>query len=162
MVTKKQNKKMLDAIEGKKKSYDIVEIGIVGVDSGQILLCDPCYIDSDWENEEFKMPIPIEVSTGKELKISSWQDEYQKGMTFNQARDKGLIREEYAKTKSNFSYNACCQKTLDLGYGQLNYKLGHAGVGVVSSTGWGDGSYPVYAKIDRKTKRVKELKVVFF
>lgn len=162
MTTKKQNKKMLDVIEGKKKSCDIVNIGFVGVDSGQILICDPCYIGSEWENEDFAMPIQIEVSTGKELKISSWQDEYQKGMTFNQARDKGLIREEYAKTKNNFSYNACCQKTLDLGYGQLNYKLGHAGVGVVSTTGWGDGSYPVYAKIDKKTGRVKELKVVFF
>jgi hypothetical protein len=123
MVTKKQNKKMLDTIEGKEKSCDIVNIGFVGVDSGQILLCDPCYIGSEWENEEFEKP---------------------------------------AKCNSNFSYNACCQKTLDLGYGQLNYKLGHAGVGVVSTTGWGDGCYPVYAKIDKKTGRVKELKVVFF
>ena len=25
-------------------------IGHIGVDSGQMLLCDPCYIDSMWEN----------------------------------------------------------------------------------------------------------------
>ena len=28
-------------------------IGHVGVDSGQLLLCDPCYIDSQWEKEDF-------------------------------------------------------------------------------------------------------------
>lgn len=29
-------------------------IGHVGVDSGQLLLCDPCYIDSQWEKEDFE------------------------------------------------------------------------------------------------------------
>ena len=29
-------------------------IGYVGVDSGQLLLCDPCYIDSEWEQEDFQ------------------------------------------------------------------------------------------------------------
>ena len=28
------------------------KIGVVGVDSGQLLVCDPCYIDSDWETED--------------------------------------------------------------------------------------------------------------
>lgn len=28
-------------------------IGYVGVDSGQLLLCDPCYIDSEWKEEDF-------------------------------------------------------------------------------------------------------------
>ena len=29
-------------------------IGHVGVDSGQLLLCDPCYIDSQWVKEDFE------------------------------------------------------------------------------------------------------------
>jgi hypothetical protein len=28
-----------------------VLIGSIGVDSGQMMLCDPCYIESSWENE---------------------------------------------------------------------------------------------------------------
>lgn len=28
-----------------------VQIGVVGVDSGQLLLCDPCYINSQWQEE---------------------------------------------------------------------------------------------------------------
>ena len=30
----------------------IEEMGMVAVDSGQLLITDPCYIDSDWENEK--------------------------------------------------------------------------------------------------------------
>ena len=29
-------------------------IGHVAVDSGQLLLCDPSYIDSEWEKEDFE------------------------------------------------------------------------------------------------------------
>ena len=29
------------------------KIGFAAVDSGQLLVCDPCYIDGQWEKEEF-------------------------------------------------------------------------------------------------------------
>jgi hypothetical protein len=35
-------------------SYDMEEIGSVSVDSGQLLITDPCYIDSEWSKEEFE------------------------------------------------------------------------------------------------------------
>lgn len=104
---------------------EIKQIGVVGVDSGQVVICDPCYIDSEWENED------VEFSKGK-------------------------------PAKNNFSYNACCQVTMNGDAGQLCYKLGHAGVGVVSTSGYGDGLYPVYATIDKESGRIKELKIVFF
>ena len=31
-----------------------VLIGHVAVDSGQLMICDPGYIDSQWENEDFE------------------------------------------------------------------------------------------------------------
>lgn len=33
-------------------------IGVVGVDSGQLMICDPCYIDSNWERQEFDPDTP--------------------------------------------------------------------------------------------------------
>ena len=42
---------------------------------------------------------------------------------------------------------------------QLNSRLGHTGLGVVVSSGYGDGTYPVYVKRDAGV--VTELKVVF-
>jgi len=29
------------------------KIGVVGVDSGQLMIVDPCYIDNDWKKEEY-------------------------------------------------------------------------------------------------------------
>jgi hypothetical protein len=116
-------KKKLVGEEGVIGTYEEKEIGVVGVDAGQILICDPCYIDSEWEHEEYTM--------GKE------------------------------KAKSNFSYNACCKASMK-NSGQLNYKMGHPGVGVVTQSGYGDGCYPVIAKIEKETGRIKEIRVEFF
>ena len=154
--------KMLGVDKKNEQLYE-EEIGVVGVDSGQILICDPCYIDSQWKEEEYDFPIKINVETGEEIKgFINWEDEFKKGMTYNQAREKGLIKEETPKPKNNFSYNACCQKTAKELGGQLNYELGHAGVGVVTSSGYGDGCYPVIATIDKSTGRVKSIRVEFF
>ncbi len=90
----------------KKKENDFKQIGVVGVDSGTILLGDPCYwlSNKDWKKE-----------------------------VLNPNFD--LSREIY-------------------------YDLGHKGKGVLVSSGYGDGSYPVFAKF--KDDRVKEVKIKFF
>jgi hypothetical protein len=36
----------MDKLEWKK-------VGVVGVDSGSVMICDPTYIDSEWENEDY-------------------------------------------------------------------------------------------------------------
>ena len=38
---------------------------------------------------------------------------------------------------------------------QFNYDLGHAGLGVVVSTGYGDGVYPVYAEFNDEGRVAK-------
>lgn len=43
----------------------------------------------------------------------------------------------------------------------FNYDMGHEGLGVCVSTGYGDGFYPVYAKIDEKSGRVKSVTIEF-
>lgn len=53
--------------EGKRKMKDkLVKIGAVGVDSGQLVITDPCYIDAFWEKDsELKF-------TNKEVKGFSY------------------------------------------------------------------------------------------
>ncbi len=41
-----------------------------------------------------------------------------------------------------------------------NYKLGHEGLGITVSTGYGDGTYPVFVKRNSES-RIIEVKVVF-
>lgn len=65
----------------------------------------------------------------------------------------------------HFSYGGACETTLGKDQaGQLNYPAGHAGVAVVSSTGLGDGFYPVYAHYwedESWGKRISRLEIVF-
>ena len=130
-----------------------VLIGHVGVDSGQLLMCDPCYIDSQWENEDFEdIRVYKNKHTSKTLTYGKDFKNYEEvlpeyGKTMNVLlEDHDWEITESPKPKNGFSYNACAKATLsEDGYGQLNYKLGHAGVGVAFSTAYGDGIYPVYA-----------------
>lgn len=114
----------------KKKNERL--IGRVAVDSGQLLICDPSYIDND-----------------------EW-------IKWKKNRDASL---RDPKDRGKFSYLGCCEATLRDNFGQLNFKAGHAGAGVVTSTGFGDGFYPVYATLGRKGSseegRVMEVRIDF-
>lgn len=67
--------------------------------------------------------------------------------------------------KGDYSWSGACATTLtDEKAGQLNFLAGHAGAGVVSSTGLGDGYYPVmatYVDDDTWGKRVAKLEIIF-
>lgn len=100
-------------------------IGNFGVDSGQVIIVDPCYLH-DWVDENhdsapgFDFDAEVEKATGK------------------------------------FSYLGACNATLtDAGAGQLGKRSA-----VVSSTGYGDGCYPVYATYNTDGRIIK-LEVFF-
>jgi hypothetical protein len=155
-------------------------IGNVGVDSGQILVCDPGYIDSEWKHEEFDGKTKYRHTDGTILThtfnnpdgytspetIFTHYDhifpKYGKCMN-DMIRDKEVIElDETDPPIHPFSYNACCKKTLSSDDdGQLCFNRGHDGAGVVTNTGYGDGYYPVVADIDDRTGRVKSITVVF-
>lgn len=140
-----------------------VKLGVVGVDTGQLMICDPCYINSEWNsNDEF-----IDIRRYRDSLLDR-EFEYQKdfknyesvikehGKTVNQLIKEGVwndveIPEKIAKI-GNFSYVGCCETTLnasrDKQGGQLDYKMGHAGAGVVFNSGFGDGTYDVDAYIE--------------
>ena len=131
-------------------------IGEVGVDSGQLLICDPCYIGSEWKNEGFKEEIIATHPNGKTEKLKRCSRRWFKLIDEINA---GTIKiEEKTVADYNFSYASCCKASGE--DNQLNYKLGHPGVGVVFSSGYGDGCYQVFAK--KEKGRIKEIKIKFF
>lgn len=141
-------------------------LGYTAVDSGQLLVIDPCYIDSQWKNDgDF---IGIEFwGEGREevhqiLSRSGFEVEnIENRVSFIRLHDESYV--EYVKREiQNASKKAgkvvvCHEKTTstyekisDLTLsekqgGQLNFDLGHEGLGVAFSSGLGDGLYPVYA-----------------
>jgi len=139
-----------------------VKIGVVGVDSGTIICCDPCYIDSEWKKEEFDWKEKVIFPDGKEEPIKRCSKRWFELIDdINSGKLKLVDLPE--KAKHNFSYNAVAKKTLQKPhYGQLNYAMGHPGVAVAFSSGIGDGVYPVYAKIvdmDTLGERIAEVRI---
>jgi hypothetical protein len=74
--------------------------------------------------------------------------------------------------EGHYSYAGACDLTLSKkSAGQLNFPAGHAGMGVVASSGYGDGYYPVYATYYHEyadeactkqvDKRIAKLEIVF-
>jgi hypothetical protein len=144
-------------------------IGHVGVDSGQLLLCDPCYIDSEWRQEDFQDIRIYQHSKTKDIlqyrvDFRNYEDvipKYKKTMNELLATKEWVELETHRASTHPFSYNACSQATLsNRGHGQLNFNMGHAGAGVAFRTAFGDGMYPVVAHyLDDGT--LKSVEVIF-
>lgn len=101
-------------------------VGYVGVDSGQVMITDPCYLG------KFKAPEDC---------------------------DGDLFNEE---NKGKYSYSGACVATLSEDQaGQLDEGV----TGVAVSSGYGDGSYPVYVEYSDEGEwgvRIKSVTVEFF
>ena len=130
-------------------------IGHVGVDSGQLLLCDPCYIDSQWVEEDFEDFRAYQHKDTKnrltyriDFKNYAESIEAYDGKNMNELIATGEW-EKIPDTKgavNPFSYNACAKATLsEDGHGELKFNLGHTGAGVAFRTAFGDGMYTVIA-----------------
>jgi hypothetical protein len=171
-----------DGSEDEPEGWD--RIGVVGVDSGQLLICDPCYIDSEWKDEDDQTDTKAPgyrhtdgtvlycglhgiAPTFDAIRFGQFDDVIPKyGRSANDLREAGDIVEmdPIREAKGEFSYSGCCDATLSEAHlGQLNFKIGHEGAGVVVSSGFGDGVYPVYARqreIHPWGRRITEMKVV--
>ena len=151
------------------------KVGVVGVDSGQVMICDPCYIENEWQGDGDGSITPPEVWEDKETSkryahgmlvspaickimgvdtvFDNWEsklDDYD-GKTPNQVRkDHWTLVDvpEDLNRSGEFSYAGVCHTTLrGDGFGQLKYKMGHDGAGIASRTLIGDGCYPVFARV---------------
>ncbi len=159
----------------------LIQIGTIGVDSGQALLCDPCYIESEWQDTPFRdIRRYQDKATGRIYQLDlmgddqdtlpdtnetfgNYQEQLPTGKTPNQHLADGdweKLEDPDANPLGEFSYGGCCASTLSSGSGQLNYQMGHAGAGVVFNTGYGDGLYPVYAR-HGEDGRIARVEVAF-
>lgn len=156
-----------------------IKIGEVGVDSGQLMICDPCYIDSMWEKSEYKdirlyqniqtkKYFLYETGAGKRyvneylsddnvVYFKHYQERLLGGTTPNENIENKLWIECEIQEDSSFSYNGVSH-TGKKGFKQIKYPLGHDGLAVNFCSGYGDGTYDVFAKI--KNGRNWEIKIV--
>ena len=141
-------------------------IGYVSVDSGQVMIIDPCYL-SNYEDNNFVYKTG--VRKGKK-EYYCWQEidgkkirwdtplKDEGGKCMNELAKNGWEHFSEYPDKGNFSYSGICGLTCDEQTGQFN-AIG-AATGVASVAGYGDGNYPVYALFN-KEGRVKSLTIEF-
>lgn len=144
-------------------------LGYASVDSGQLMITDPGYVDDYWRDEHFVPPTKKYTlnDAGKAQYPDAgdwswtWGPEQMKelpyggpnygtplpeldGASVGDLMVQNLVEEEVTlpDPATPFSYNDACQKTLTLERaGEV--KIGGA-TGVVFSSGYGDGTYPVW------------------
>jgi len=129
------------------------KIGVVGVDSGQLIICDPSYLKW-WKKGEYEdIREYRDKESGKIYKYGKDFDSYEQeikelGLTPNNLIHdlKQWIRIHY-EPEFEFSYNYVSHKK-GKSYKQIPFHLGHDGLAVSFDSGFGDGLYPVYAKIE--------------
>lgn len=145
------------------KDLEVVKLGDVGVDSGQLLITDPCYLENEW------LPARLE---GAEIYVDPLKNTiYQVGRDFTdydetlpsyektvrELIESGTLvkREIEDSDLYEYSYEGVCKAVFGSGYGELAYRRGHQGAGVAFATAFGDGLYPIYGeKHDGRIVRV--------
>ena len=145
------------------------KIGSVAVDSGQIMVGDPCYL-RDFKSDEFRSKRIYVKSRESDDGIKLLDDKLEYGIDFNHYEE---VIERYGKTMNelnstgewelvqykpsgDYSYNGACQATCSPSQaGQLG-----DGLAVVATSGFGDGFYPVHATF--LDGRVQSITVTFF
>lgn len=154
-------------------------IGKVDVDSGQLLVCDPCYIESHWKDTPDDSPLATGYWVDKSGNTFALSCHHMKppftkcvmvphceypidelgGKTINQCLDGGELMEINPEPTGEFSYRGCCLATERCGGGQLDHAKDVPGAGVAFTSGYGDGTYPVLARKNRDG-RVVEIRIV--
>jgi len=114
-----------------------VLIGSIGVDSGQVMVVDPCYLDK-WKANEF---------------------------SFEHGSDAPRHTEPTGTFDYDGACHATCSEAghgvLDLRPELGNRAQGTIGMAIASETQYGDGCYPVYAIYEGRNTRPSRLVIEF-
>ncbi|WP_294616033.1 hypothetical protein [uncultured Gilliamella sp.] len=128
----------------------LIELGEVFVDSGSLMITDPCYIDLEWKNVEYTPKrIYKDSITGENIE---WPHDFTRydevfepyGKNVNELIADGSFVEIKDNIPLSYSYSGACLATnSEQGCGVLPFKNGLLGAGFAIKTVYGDGAYTV-------------------
>jgi hypothetical protein len=159
----------------KNMKSEIIKIGEVGVDSAQLMICDPAYIDSNWKKPDSEGKNDHAHDIYRDIDDGSlWQwcvgskptydhvnaipgsyediiPEYGKNMNTLRKEGKMVLSDLDPIPhipNGEFSYRGLCKSHYKGDFAQVKYPpSGHPGLAVTFTSGFGDGTYEVFAEI---------------
>jgi len=145
--------------------------GHVWVDSGSLMICDPCYISSSWKKGAEFQDIRKYIDTEDEH-IYQYQEDFKNfespmedygGETPNKLIDRKRWVRIPNEVVRDFSSEGATSVTLsEEGHGNLGRgKADQGGLGFVSQTHHGDGEFPVYLHFKQGENRPYKMEVIF-
>lgn len=132
------------------------KIGECGVDSGQLMIVDPCYL-KDWKDNEFKLEREYIDKKGKIISYGKDFNNYEsklsqyKNKTVNKLIEEGILKELSIKKTGEFSYDGVCRETCS----EKSSGCIKNGIATVFASGYGDGVYPIYAKRNKEGRIIQ-------
>ena len=146
-------------------------LGHVGVDSGQLMITDPCYIDSnEWISQSHPAFLGLRLAGTDAEALARYLAHHNNDLTIQTVTPwvyKIIAPDQDSNTLTQFAnsvkahmgwstdidmlfhdtYADICRLTTDTPErgGSLPYRLGHEGLAVAFRSGFGDGTYAVYA-----------------
>ena len=146
-------------------------LGHVGVDSGQLVIMDPAYIDSDeWIPRNHPTFLGLHLAGTNAEALAQSMVQHHHDLTVQSVAPgiyKIIAPQQDPQALTHFAeslkarmgwhvdiemlfhdtYQDICRLTVDTLGGKLPYRLGHEGLAVAFRSGYGDGTYAVYATI---------------
>jgi len=135
-----------------------IDLGVVGVDSGMLMVGDPCYL-GEWKEEPYQdIRLYRDKKTEEVFRFLKDFNKYDEiiepyGECPNTLLKNGTWSEIEVKI-DGFSYNGVAHTGNEI-HKQINYEAGHPGRAVAFRTGYGDGCYPVSGKLDEDGRIVQ-------
>jgi hypothetical protein len=144
-------------------------IGVVGVDSGTLIICDPCYMSGDFEREFDHKRLVRDRETNQLYEFGQDFSNYQEHVpgfglqTYNDLIREGRLENVPYPETIEFNRANVSACLINRQYAQFHYPLGHAGIGVGFRSGLGDGLYEVIATIGEVNgwgERIKKVEII--
>lgn len=133
---------------------EIEELGEIFVDSASILITDPLYIQTEWnQNEEFQdLRLFRHVDTGKVYQYGVHFEHFETHLqelndTADSLLKRGILQPVEVHHEFTYSYPGAAYASMSkTGYGELKFSAGHTGAGICVRTVHGDGGFTVYGE----------------
>lgn len=133
-----------------ESEVELIDLGEVCVDSGSLMITDPCYISTEWKDVEYvREDSYIDTQSGNIFKFGHDFNRYDEILApynkdINQLIKEGVLSLIKENRQLSYSYAGAAYATItDAGFDILPFENGNLGAALCIKTVYGDGFYRI-------------------